>query len=206
MPVGAGTITKIYMNPKEEDQYNNVFNARIQLDNQDYYELGGRKEENLEYKVLGYRNLREGDKLQFMYDENKAQSGKIYRNVKVATLELVSEGSGPEAGSNSGASQGGSTTTSAKSQGNVKGSGYSNVGVAVGAAMNQSIALHAPIVTKAALKEPESLLQSVRSTAIELYYIAEELKTNTEAGDISGKKQEQQAQQEQAQFNDDEPF
>ena len=70
------------------------------------------------------------------------------------------------------------------------GGGYSQVGVAVGAAMNQAVALHGPIL------DGEVDTNMIEQTAMDLYELAERLKAQASAGNIRVSKEEKEAAEE----------
>lgn len=115
----------------------------------------GTKEEF--YKEQGGPDLNKGDQISFQ----SGSTGKFLQNVKVVGAAAPAASSGSSTASRSGG-------------------GYSQVGVAVGAAMNQAISLEKP--TSKALTPDD--LDRIASNAQDLYEVAEGLKANTTAGDI----------------------
>jgi len=111
--------------------------------------------------------ITEGAEIEFMYDVAKS-NGKEFYNIKKATVTVLKPGNAN------------SYAGSAPSQGSApKSSGGFNsniIGMSVGAAMNQASNLHA--------KDKTLDFDAIEKTAIQMYKIAEGLKSRAEAGDI----------------------
>jgi hypothetical protein len=191
MPAKQGTIEKIFVKAlPQEDKYGNKFRYAIKLEGDDsWYGVGTGKYDSLYVGSVG-RTLNEGDEVEFMYQ----QSGD-FLNVNKKTIQLISGGSGKPS-----SSRGSKKAAPAGSY------AANQIGMAVGAAVNQAVHLHAATVKKAS----DIDLAAIEDLAIQLHTLAERLKKNVEQGNIAADRiQESDKQMQQGtdlDLDDDIPF
>jgi hypothetical protein len=188
MKQAQGTVQKVFIKElPSPDKYGNTHRASFTLKGVDgFFNLGAMK--GRPYIGSIKKELKEGDTIAFFYEENGN-----YRNVKKQTIVLSQPSDQPQKGSSGQGSQSFSSR-----------SGYSNIGMAVGASINQAIALLQPTIKK----ETDISLKKIEDLAIQLYLMAEDLKQRAEDGNIAAAQLEEEKQHEQANndLEDDLPF
>ena len=105
--------------------------------------------------------ITKGAEIEFMYDQNGD-----FKNVKKATVTVLKPGAEN------------SPSPASQAKASKKGTDAYVIGMAVGAAMNQSANLHA--------NDKKLDFDAIEKTAIQMYKIAEQLKHQADAGDIEG--------------------
>lgn len=190
MPAASGVVTKVLV--KEYDQPKSFVYEGKTITNthrqafaigDDWYGMGdcnnGKHGEI--YTKAGL--ITEGAEIEFMYDENESK-GKVFRNVKKATVSIIKPGN--------------AVSPVQQSKASAKGTDAYVIGMAVGAAMNQAAALHA--------KDKTLDFDALEKTAVQMYKIAENLKAQAESGDIESAVVDKSPASVDDSFDDDIPF
>ena len=137
-----------------------------------WYSLGTTKQSKFGQIKVKAGTITEGAVIDFEYEQK--ENGR-FNNITTSTLNIVQQGKDPDAGKGSGSYSGKGYSGKGKSGG--KQGGFDNVGIAVGAAMNQAVSL----VAAGSVDYDE-----VATVARELYAIAEEIKAEAANGGTAG--------------------
>lgn len=187
MSATKGTVAKIVVKESTVDQFGNNMLKSFKLDGDEkWYGLGKSKGDFINIKKgKDFLKLKEGDVIEFMYDESE-YNGKTYYNTKSSNIKLVASGSGslPSSQSVSPKAQATSNTTTFKS------GGY-EAGIKVGHAINNAVQI--------AIHNGDTSNEAIRQLAVQILRLSKEIESSYSeiVGGVSGEEEsKEQVQQE----------
>ena len=183
MPLATGVVEAISVKPLDTpDQYANTHRGSLKIGD-DWFSFGTMKNGKAGEIYTKNGLITKGAEIEFMYTVNGT-----FKNAKKPSVEVLKSGQAQSA--NTGTTESANAGTESGAVGGKRKYVDNTIGIAVGAAMNQAMVIEAASMKVEGREYPA--LDSIETTAMDFYELAERLKAQAAAGDIRVTAQERE--------------